>query len=341
MRVLILGVLLLASCGFAEAPKSGPPAAAPVPVRVEVAASALLERVVTAVGVVAALDSVEIRPETSGLVQEVRFTDGEEVRRGAVLVRLRGADADAALLEARARARLATLQLDRAKALFERGDVARAELDRAEADDALARAAVQKASEAVRRTTILAPFDGTLGLRAVSPGQTVDPSRVLTRIEALGVLAVDIALPESALGRVAKGQAAHVMFPALATETDGSVSYVSPRVSEETRTVEVRVTLEPREGGLVQPGMSAEVRIVTASVPDALLVPTEALSTTASGAALWIVGADGTVARRPVTIGERTAARVEVTSGLAVGESVVVEGLARMRPGAAVTVSGK
>jgi membrane fusion protein (multidrug efflux system) len=307
-----------------------------VPVRVEAVAPAALGRSVEAVGVVAAVDTVEIRAEMAGLVSSVEFTDGQHVKKGDVLVRLHDADAQAAVLDASARAELARLSLERTKSLFERDDVAQSEVDQAEADDALARAAVQRAREALRRTTIAAPFDGVVGRRDVSPGQTVDPARVLTRVEALDALVVDVALPERDLARVAAGQPARIDVPALAaTDVPGTVRFVAPRVRDDSRTVDVRVAVEGTIENL-RPGMTANVRIVTEEVADAILVPTQAVVQSGDQASVWVVGADGAVAARPVTLGERTADRVEIAAGLAPGDSVVVEGLSRMRPGVKV-----
>lgn len=326
---------LLVSCAGTTVATAPPAPAAPV--HVEVATPRALDRVEEAVGVVSTMDSVEIRAETSGLVQGVYFTDGQAVRRGQVLVRLRDADAQAGLLEARARARLARVAFERAQALRQRDEIAQADLDKAEADDGLARAAVLRAEEALHRTTLVAPFDGVVGRRNVSPGQTVDPTRALTRIEALGELAVDVSLPEASLARVAVDQAATVAVEAVGVTTPAVVRFVSPRVRDDSRTVDVRVGI-PEPDTRLRPGMSATVRIVTTHVPDALMVPTEAVVPGASGMALWVVKPDNTVALAPVVTGERTADRIEVVSGLAAGASVVVEGLARLRPGAPVVV---
>ena len=331
------GIALLI-LGCATSPPTPPPAAGtPAPVHVEVAAPRALDRVEEAVGIVSTMDSVDIRAETSGLVQAVHFVDGQAVRRGQLLVRLRDADAQAGLLESRARARLTQLALERAEALRQRQEISQADLDRALADDALARAAVLRAEEALRRTRIVAPFDGVVGRRDVSPGQTVEPARALTHIDALGELAVDISLPESALARVQADQAATVGVDALGIEIPGMVRYVAPRVRDDSRTVDVRVAISDPDPRL-RPGMSATVRIVTTHVPDALLVPSEALVPGATGMALWVVGGDNTVKLTPVTTGERTAERVEILSGLTIGSPVVVEGLSRLRPGAPVAI---
>lgn len=334
---LLLLVALLA-CGEAPAPAPAAAAAPPVPVKVETLAPSPLERAIEATGVVSSADSAVIRPEVQGLVEAVLFEDGATVKKGQPLVRLRSADARAALMDAEARAKLAGLELERKRALVERGDAAKADLDRAEADLALARAAVLRAEEALRRTSIVAPFDGVTGLREVAVGELLDPSRRITRIEALDRLVVDLALAEGAIASVSTGQRTRVVLDALPGRSfDGTVVYVAPRVSESTRTLDVRVALAEGASEL-RPGMTARARVLTAEVPDALLVPTESVVRAGGGMAVYVVSAEGAAELRPIRSGERTERRLEVVEGLAAGERVVVEGLARLRPGARVQV---
>ncbi len=333
--IAVLVVWVLSGCGSAP---TAPPGGAPVPVKVAAVAVTVLDRTVSGSGTVEGIDSAELRPEQAGLVEAVLFTDGQAVTRGQPLVRLRGEDARAARLDAEARARLAALDLERQQALFDKGDLAKADLEKAQAADALARAAVAKAAETVRRTTIVAPFDGTVGRRDVSVGELVDPSRVVTRVEGAGPLVVDLALPEGALATLAPDQPAHVHLDALGgADLDATVRYVAPRLREGTRTVDVRVAFVAEDARL-RPGMTAEVTIITEHVAAAVMVPSVALARAAQGNAVYVVNPDGTAAMRPVKTGDRQGDEVEIVEGLAAGETLVVEGLARLRPGAKVAI---
>lgn len=331
---------LLAACAPSDATPAaaGGPSRSPVPVRVEVLVASPAENALEATGTVEALDTAELRPEVAGLVDAVLFEDGDKVRRGQALVRLRDADAKAALTEARARASLAKLERDRRAPLVGGGDVSQAELDRADAEVALAAAELARAEEGLRRTVMVAPFDGVVGRRDVAPGERIDPTRAVTRIEGLARLVVEVALPEAALASVAVGQPAVVRVDALPGRTfPGEVSYVSPRVSAETRTVDVRVAVTEPDVPL-RPGMTGAVRVVTLTRADAVRVPTQAVIRSAKGAAVYVVEAGNTAALRPIRTGERTETRIEALEGLAAGDSVVVEGLTRLRPGATVRV---
>lgn len=333
---MTLAALLLLACGGAApaAPGGAAPASPPVPVKVLALTPEALDRTWEATGTVEAERSVEIKPETSGQVLQVAFSDGDAVAAGTLLVRLRDADARASLADARARWDLAKMDLGRARTLHEREDLSQADLDRAVANESLARAAMDRAEEGLRRTRVVAPFAGVLGKREVSEGAVVDPSRRLTRLEDLAHLVVDLALPERALPALALEQAAQGTVEASAVT--GRVSYIAPRVDTALRTVDVRVRLDTPQG--IRPGQSATMRIVTDTVATALLVPTEAVVQSAKGAALYVLGADNTVGLRAIRTGDRQADRVEVREGVSAGEQVVIEGLARLRPGAAVTV---
>jgi membrane fusion protein (multidrug efflux system) len=279
---------------------------------------------------------VDLRAESPGRVERVYFEDGAHVRRGDRLVALRDVDARASLDEARARWNLAKLDHERARALVATGDLARAELDRAAANEALARAAVDRANEDLRRTILVAPLDGVLGRRQVSPGQFVDPSVVLARLEVIDPILIEAAFPEGAVGQIAVAQAARVDIPG-AEPREGRVTFVAPRLDPTSRTLPVRVTLENTNGTLVS-GMTARLRLTTERRTDALLVPTHAVSPSAKGPAVWIVAPDQTVQLSPVVLGQRQESQVEVVDGVKPGESVVIEGLARLRPGAPVKV---
>lgn len=331
---------LLVACGPTEAtPVAGAGAArASVPVRVEVLTTSASEDFLEATGTIDAVDTTELFPELAGLVDAVLFEDGDKVRRGQALVRLRDVDARAALTEARARASLAQLERDRRAPLVGGGDVSQAELDRADAEVALAAAELLRAEEGLRRTVLIAPFDGVVGRRDVAPGERIDSARAVTRIEGLERLVVDVTLPESALATVALGQNAVVRVDALPDRTfPGVVSYVAPRVAADTRTVNVRVAVAQSDAPL-RPGMSATVRIVTLLRPDSVRVPTQSVIRSAEGAAVYVVTAENTAALRPIVTGERTEERVVALEGLAAGDSVVIEGLARLRPGVSVRV---
>ncbi len=307
------------------------------PVKVVVVAETASAPSVAAAGVLVAERSVVLRAEASGLVASVGFDHGDAVRQGDVLLRLVDGDARASLAEAEAQVTLAAAQLERARGLFARDHASRAEVDRAEAEHALALARRDGAREGVRRTSVRAPFSGVAGLREVTRGDWVQPGRAVTTLTDPSELAAEFTLPERELALVPVGAAAQVTVDAAPGRAfDGEVTFVAPELDAATRTARVRVTVRGSDAAL-RPGSTARVVVSGASAP-ALRVPTNAVLATARGSAVYVVGADGKAELRPVTTAERDAATLRVVEGLSAGDRVVVEGLIRLRPGAPVRV---
>lgn len=330
-------VVSILGCGSGEG-AAPPPGAMPTAVKVVTVGTEPLERSTRTFGTIEAVRSAELKPEASGTVGRVEVTDGAEVKRGQLLLKLRDDGARAQLAEAEARFKLAEAKHGRVAALFERQNTSRQELDQAVAERDLAAAGVASAQDAVRRTEVRAPFDGTVGRVEVSVGASVGPATTVTRIEDLTEVTVDLGVPERLVPNVAVGSTVRVEVDAWAGEVFvGEVRYVAPRIDAATRTFEVRAHVANADRRL-RPGLSAEVELVTASRQDAVMVPTQAVLATDRGTTVFVVDPEGKAQARPVKTGTRTDERVEVVEGLAAGDRVVVEGLVRLAPGAAVRV---
>ncbi|MFN7142945.1 MAG: efflux RND transporter periplasmic adaptor subunit, partial [Myxococcota bacterium] len=248
------------------------------------------------------------------------------------------ADARAAVAEAEARLGLATLAVGRLETLLAQQHIAPAELDQARAERDLAQAQLDKAREALRRTTIVAPFAGVAGRREVAPGQVVATTTPITRIDDLDPVTVDVSLPETALARIAAGQPAEVRVAALPDRVfRGELVWLAARASASARTLAARIHV-PNPDGLLRPGLSASVTITTGEVDDAVLAPTYAVVQSAAGASAWVVDAEGRAEPRKLVLGQRGRETVRVLEGLAVGDRLIVEGHTRLRPGAAVEI---
>lgn len=333
---LAVAVALVATLGCASGPAGSPaPPAGPVPVKTVAVGVSSLERTTSAVGTIEAARTAELHPEGGGTVVSVGFEDGDTVGAGAILVRLRDDAARADLDAARARLRLADQRLQRLGALHAGENASADELDAATAEVALAKAGVDRAEDALARTQVRAPFAGVMGRRLVDVGDLADPGHPVGRIEDLASVTVDAALPEKWLAELTVGAAVKVAVDAWPAEAfAGTLVYVAPRLDAATRTVPVRVRVENPDGRL-RPGLTARVDVGVGRDDGVVLVPTQAVQATASGAQVYVV-VDGKAEKRPVRLGARREADVEVLEGLAAGDRLIVEGLVKIRPGVAV-----
>lgn len=323
------------------APASTTQAAAPAAsskVKVEVAAVDMvrLERRISAVGTLRSHDSVMLRPEISGRIAEINFTEGGKVQKGQMLVRLDDSVAKARLQQARANMQLAGSQYRRSVELSKQGFVSSQARDESASNLAVQQAAVALAEAELEKTVIQAPFDGLVGLRTVSVGDYVGPGTDLVPIEAIDPLNVDFRVPEQFLRAVSVGSRLLVSFDALSGfEREGSVGAISPLVDVGGRSLLLRAHI-PNPDALLRPGLFARVKLELAET-QGLVVPESALAPSGDAQYVYRVE-DGVVRRIMVEIGQRVGASVEIAQGLNEGDQVVVSGLQKVRDGTEVEI---
>lgn len=300
-----------------------------------------------AVGSLRSRQSVTLKPETAGRVSRIAFADGAQVRRGQLLVQLDDTLQRAELSQAQAQLSIARANLKRNQELVAQNFVAQRVVEESEANLQVAQAQVALAEARMQRMRIVAPFDGTLGLRSINLGQYVGVGDNLVNLEDTSLLTVDFRLPERYQSRLAVGQGVQVQLDALpGKKYEARVLAVDPLLDANGRSIAVRAVM-PRSGGSeLRPGMFARVLILFSVNDGALVVPEEAMVPQAGKQFVYVLEEQGQgdarklVSRRvEVELGVRRDAEVEVTRGLAAGDTVVVAGQQRLqRDGTAVRV---
>nr|WP_314360735.1 efflux RND transporter periplasmic adaptor subunit [uncultured Achromobacter sp.] len=317
------------------------PAAAPAaPVRVEVASVKEIPfaRGLSAVGSLRSDESVVLRPEVVGRIQAIEFKEGQPVARGQVLIRLDDSVPRAELAQARANLTLAQSHYRRAVELQGKGFVSQQARDESASTLKVQEAAVALAQARLDKMTISAPFAGIVGLRSVSVGDYVNQGQDLAPLEAIDPLKVDFRVPEMYLSKVGVGQQLTLRLDALpGQERQGQVYAVSPLVDAGGRSILLRATVANKDA-LLRPGMFARVQLLF-NQDKALVAPEAALSPSGETQYVYRVK-DGRAEKREVTIGERREGRVEILTGVAVGDQLVVAGIQRVTDGGAVNVVG-
>ncbi len=328
---------LLAGCG-GNAPDAGAgPGGGAGPESVAVVTAPVVEKQVAveveALGTARANEAVEITSKSANTVIAVRFEEGQLVRRGQLLVELDGAQARADLAAAQAALAESRSAFARSRDLFAQQALSQAQLETIEATLLANEARVAAAAARVSDTQVRAPFDGRVGLRRVSVGALVSPGMVITTLDDTSTMKVDFDVPEVFLAMLNPGLkvvAKSVAYPDAAFA--GEVESVDSRVDPVTRTIKVRARLPNRDGHL-RAGMFLTVRVSREPLPG-LMVPEQAL-VPERGKTYVFVLADGKIARREVVIGRRAPGEVEIASGVAAGDRVVIEGTQKVRDGSA------
>jgi membrane fusion protein (multidrug efflux system) len=337
-RFLILGLVAAAACakGDAESAAKGGSGGAPaLPVEVAVAREDTVADLIQATGQVEAIQSASLRPDVEGRIVEILMREGAEVAQGDPLFRIDDQELRAQVARAEAERDLAEQALVRTRQLIEQNAASPSDLEKAEATARSNRASLDLLKLRLDRTTVRAPFSGVVGQRLVSLGDYVTTSTELVKIETVDPQHVAFTVPERYAGVVRRGQRVSFQVAALpGEEFSGPVAFVSPSVQLPARTLLMKAVV-PNPRRHLQAGMFVEARLATAVRPRAVVVPEDAVLTLQGDTYVWAV-VDGKAARRSVTLGVRTPGFVEVQSGVAAGEQVVVGGLELLQEGAPV-----
>lgn len=323
----------LAACGGggAAAPGRGG-SGKPVEVAVAPVQRKAWTDVIEALGTAKANESLALTAKVTETVDRVNFTDGQHVEAGMVLVELSGRAEVANLEEARVTLREAEQQYARQKGLAEAGTIPRSQLDTLKATRDAAAARMQSIRARLGDRVITAPFDGVLGFRKVSAGTLVTPGTEITTLDDISVIKLDFTVPEIFLSSLAPGLAVSARSAAWPDKRfDGTITTIDSRVDPVTRAIIVRAAL-PNPEALLRPGMLLSVEV--ASAPrETLVLPEIAIGSIGSQQFVYRVEADGSARQVRIKLGGRRAGEVEVLEGLEEGQSVVTDGLVKMRDG--------
>lgn len=317
-----------------------------------------------ALGTVQAFTTVTIRPMVEGTLLEVRFREGQDVAAGDILARIDPRTYQAALDLAEARkaqdeAQLANARVDLARytrlvqnnfASAQQADTARAQVAQLEAQVRQDQAQIDSARTQLSYTTITAPMDGRAGLRLVDQGNIVQPGDAtgLVVITTLQPISVVFTLPQQSLPAVVaamrKGQPETL---ALAQSADGTgaarmidrgmLDVLDNQVDPATGTIKLKARF-PNSDRLLWPGGFVGVRLRVDTLANATTVPPAAVQRGPRGTFAYVLRDDGTVSRRPISLGYEDQSVSVITDGIQPGERVVTDGTARLSDGARVNV---
>ncbi|MFN2384856.1 MAG: efflux RND transporter periplasmic adaptor subunit [Thermoanaerobaculia bacterium] len=313
----------------------------PPPTLVEVASatSETVRESFEALGTVEADERVTIASEIDGIARELPFQEGGLVRRGQTLARLNDAELKAEVGRAQALRDQAQLNFERAKRLAEEQITSSQERDNAKAALDVAQANLNLARARLAKTQITAPFDGAVGKRNVSPGAFLRAGDVITDLARIESVKIVFAAPEAYLPQLRRGGKVSVSAVAYPDrDFTGNVEVVDPMLDPGTRSARL-IARVPNPKAELRPGMSADVRAILEEHPG-VTVPAESIFAEGDQNFLYKVGPDGKVQRVSVKLGIRQGGRVEVTAGLAAGDTVVRAGHQKLFEGAKVAVAG-
>lgn len=339
--VLIILLALLTLCSKPQSPDPGKGGTrrtmATVVIEGFIVMPSVVERSITISGTLKPYEETVLMPEVAGRIVTVNLPEGKPVQKGTILVKLFDLDLQAQLTKSKAQLDIARATQMRLEALIKINGVSRSDYDQSVLQVNTLVADSVLLSVQISKTEVRAPFNGVLGLKNVSPGAQVNTATPLTTIRAINKMKLDFSVPEKYSQEIVPG-----MMLTFSIEGDDSLYTAKVLASEQsidatTRNLKVRALVEDNNG-LLKPGTFARVVLQLGAIENALMVPTQAIIPQERSKSV-IVAVAGKAKLVAVKTGIRQESAVQVTEGLAAGDTVVTTGLLFIKPGAALTFS--
>lgn len=298
------------------------------------------------VGSLRAAKGVDISNELAGIVEEIHFNSGDDVKAGTLLIKLRAEDDIAKLASLEANAKLAAITLARDKKQLSVQAISQATVDADSTNLMSTRAQAQEQKAIVDKKFIRAPFSGHLGIRNVDLGQYLTAGTAVVTLQQLDPVYLDFTLPQQSLSQVKVGQKISVKNDTYPDRVfDGKIAAINPRVDLATRNVQMRAELSNADHALL-PGMYATADIAVGDTEPFVTLPQTAITYNPYGNTVFIVrkkdgkpDGDLTAEQVFVTIGKTRGDQVQIIKGVKEGDVVVSSGQLKLQNGASVTVN--
>ena len=330
-----MGALVVISLFISCQSKSKDPAAKakpPVMVEVIIAGAKDVASSLEVNGTVISNEMVELRPEISGRLTYLNIPDGAKVSKGTILAKVNDADLQAQMEQQKTRLDLAAKTDKRLGDLLKVNGVNQADYDAALSEVNTIEANIKVLNAQIDKTVIRAPFSGELGLRQVSPGAIVTPQTLIGTLQQTDKVKIDFTVPETYASIVKKGDKVKIETHGEEEGLDATISAIEPQINSISRNIMVRAFLDQ---GLISPG--AFVKVILNQSRQGIMIPTSAIIPDALSDQVVVVRNNKAVFTN-VETGLRNSNLVELTSGIAAGDSIIVSGMLFVRPNATVQV---
>lgn len=356
----IIGSLLSLSCGNSKKAEQqqGPPPA--IPVSVYKVGAEDVTGIDSYPGTVIALNEVELRGEVGGYITGIFFQDGQQVNKGQKLYEIDKSRYEAAYRQAQANLQIARSNRDKAKkdadrytrlaeqdaVAKQRVDYALTDLANAESQIAGAEAALANTAADLKRSVIVSPLRGKIGISQVKLGALVSPgTTLLNTVSNDNPIGVDISIGQEEIprfinlqqsGRTAKDSVFTVELPgAMRYKLPGKILVIDRAIDPQTGTIRVRISY-PNAKGNLRPGMNCTVKVLNQSAGKQIVIPYKAVSEQLGEFTVFVVGDSSKAEQRSVKLGIQVADKVVIEDGLKEGETIVNEGVQNVRNGSKV-----
>jgi membrane fusion protein (multidrug efflux system) len=290
-------------------------------------------------GSIEANENVEIRSEVSGIVEKISFSEGTNVSKGQVLLKVNDIELRAQLSQAITKQKLASENERRAKLLLQKEAISQEEYEIASAEFRSLKAQTQLIQAQIAKTTIRAPFSGKIGLRNISPGTYVTPTTVITKLVSSSQVKISFSIPEKYASEIENKASILFTIPNNPQKFTAKIYAIEPEIDVATRTLKIRALADNSNGKLL-PGTFATIELSLKNIKDAIVIPTEAVVPIQDGKVVYIAN-NGKAKEVKIEALARTSKDIVVTSGIKSGDTLLTSGVMSLKDEADIKVKLK
>jgi membrane fusion protein (multidrug efflux system) len=332
-------LLLLTACNEKKETKKTTESSKSGPLTVEgmlVKPTTLAEGIEVA-GSILPFEITEIRPEISGRITQINFTEGGFVSKNTLLIKLFDGDLQAQLKKLQVQLKIAEKTEERQRELLKINGISQQDYDLSLLQVNNIKADIELTEVNIGKTEIRAPYPGRMGLRSISPGAYITPSTIITSISQLDKKKISFSVPEKYSNEIRPGMKIGFRIEGMDKDETGTILASESVVEANTRNLKVLATINDGAQRLV-PGSFAKVNLTLSQNKDAVIIPTQCIIPNARTKQV-VLYRDGKAEFKTVTTGIRGAETVQVTSGLQTGDTVITTGLLFIRKDSKLKIS--
>lgn len=338
---VIITLFSLHSCGEKtekiSAKNIKPSASAPLPVEGYIITPTVLNANVLVAGTLLPFEQTDIHPEVAGKVVALSIKEGAFVKKGTLLVKLFDDDLKAQLNKFNVQLQIAEKTQQRQDELLKIGGISQQDFDLSILNVSTIRADMQILRAAINKTEIRAPFDGKLGFKNISMGAYITPQTIITSISQVNKLKLEFSVPEKYTNKVKVGNSVTFTTETSPKKYSGRIIAMESAITQENRSLKIQAIVEHLDGDITAGGF-ANVDFNLGEDANALMVPTQSIIPEARDKKV-IVYRGGSAEFNSVTTGIRDSSKVEILSGLALGDTIITTGLLSIKPGSKINIS--
>lgn len=274
-------------------------------------------------------EEVDLSFETSGKIVKIYFTEGTRVKKGDLLVKMNDRPLQAQLEKLNVQLKLAQEKEFRQKSLLDRDAISQESYDQIQTDVQSIKADINLIRARISETELRAPFDGTIGLRGLSEGSYVNTSTKIAKLVKISPIKIEFSISEKYSSEIRIGYPVTFTIDGTDKVYNASVYAIDPKIDIDTRVIVLRA-LYPNKNEELKSGKYAHISLQLSNIENTIAIPTEALIPEMEGEKVFIYK-KGKAQSINVTTGLRTESKIQITSGLKFGDTLLVTGIMQLR----------